>query len=72
MASLEELKTTRLAKLEILKTYGMNPYPSKVPRNFCLADAKANFEEFEKSKKEVSLAGRIMAIRGLSISAIVK
>jgi lysyl-tRNA synthetase class 2 len=64
MASLEELKTTRLAKLEILKTYGMNPYPSKVPRNFCLADAKANFEEFEKSKKEVSLAGRIMAIRG--------
>lgn len=64
MASLEELRSTRLAKLDILKKYGMNPYPSKVPRTFCLADAKANFEEFEKSKKEISLAGRIMAIRG--------
>ncbi len=64
MASLEELRSTRLAKLDILKKYGMNPYPSKVPCTFCLADAKANFEEFEKSKREVSLAGRIMAIRG--------
>ncbi len=64
MASIEELRSTRLAKLEILKKYGMNPYPSKVPRTFCLADAKANFSEYEKDKKEISLAGRIMAIRG--------
>lgn len=64
MASIEELKSTRLAKLEILKKYGMNPYPSKVPRTFCLADVKANFSEYEKANKEVSLAGRIMAIRG--------
>ncbi len=64
MASIEELRSTRLAKLEILKKYGMNSYPSKVPRTFCLADAKANFSEYEKEKKEVSLAGRIMAIRG--------
>lgn len=64
MASIEELRSTRLAKLEILKKYGMNPYPSKVPRTFCLADAKANFSEFEKDNKQVSLAGRVMAIRG--------
>ncbi len=64
MASLEELRATRLQKLELLKNAGMNPYPSKVPRSFCLADAKANFTEYEKSGKEVSLAGRIMAIRG--------
>ncbi len=64
MASIEELRSTRLAKLEILKKYGMNPYPSKVPRTFCLADAKANFSEYENENKEVSLAGRIMAIRG--------
>lgn len=42
----------------------MNPYPSKVPRSFCLGDAKANFEKNEKSGKEFSIAGRIMAIRG--------
>ena len=64
MASLEELKATRLEKLEVLKKAGMNPYPSKVPRTFCLADAKFNFTEYEKEGKEVSLAGRIMAIRG--------
>jgi len=47
-----------------LKKFGMNPYPAKVPRSFCIADAKASFAEYEKEEKEVSLAGRIMAIRG--------
>ncbi len=64
MASIEELKATRIAKLELLKKAGINPYPSKVPRTFCLADARASFVEFEKEKKELSLAGRVMAIRG--------
>ncbi len=64
MASLEELKAIRLQKLELLKKAGINPFPSKVPRTFCLADAKNNFAEYEKENKEVSLAGRIMAIRG--------
>lgn len=60
MASLEELKATRLAKLELLKKAGMDPYPSKVSRTFCLEDARKSYTE----GKEVSLAGRIMAIRG--------
>lgn len=64
MASLDELRNIRIAKLEILKKFGMDPYPSKVPRDFCLRDAKANFAELEKSGKDVNIAGRIMAIRG--------
>jgi lysyl-tRNA synthetase class 2 len=64
MASLEELRTTRLRKLELLKKAGMDPYPAKVPRSFCLEDAKKNFQVYEKSAKPVSLCGRIMAIRG--------
>ena len=64
MASLEELRSIRLKKLEILKEAGIDPFPAKVPRTFCLADAKNNFIEYEKSQKEVSLCGRIMAIRG--------
>ncbi len=64
MASLEELRSARLKKLELLKNAGVDAYPAKVPRTFCLADAKANFVEFEKEKKEVSLCGRIVAIRG--------
>ena len=64
MASLEELRSARLQKLELLKKAGMEAYPAKVPRDFCLADAKANFASYEADKKEVSLCGRVMAIRG--------
>jgi len=64
MASLEELRKTRIQKLELLKKAGINPYPTKVPRDFCLADARNNFVEYEKNGKNVSLAGRIMTIRG--------
>jgi len=73
-SSLEELRNIRLAKLELLKKIGIDPYPAKVPRDFCLADAKANFADYaeavagvpagKKSGKPVSLAGRVMAIRG--------
>jgi lysyl-tRNA synthetase class 2 len=64
MASLEELRTTRLRKLELLKQAGMEAYPAKVPRSFCLADARKNFSDYEASQKTVSLAGRLMAMRG--------
>lgn len=64
MASLEELRQTRLTKLELLKKSGMDPFPSKVPRTFCLEDARKNFADYEAKKSEVSLSGRVMAIRG--------
>ncbi|MES2216384.1 MAG: lysine--tRNA ligase [Patescibacteria group bacterium] len=70
MASLDELRAIRLQKLELLKKAGMDPYPAKVPRTFCLADARKNFTEYEEGKggkhagETVSLTGRIMAIRG--------
>jgi lysyl-tRNA synthetase class 2 len=64
MSSLEEIRTTRLNKLELLKKSGMEAYPSKVPRDLSLADAKRDFAAIEQSKKTVSLCGRIMAIRG--------
>lgn len=64
MASLDELRKIRIEKLKKLRDFGMEPYPPKVPRNFCLADARKNFKDYESSAKEVSLTGRIMAIRG--------
>ncbi|MEK7609589.1 MAG: lysine--tRNA ligase [Patescibacteria group bacterium] len=64
MASLEELRTIRIAKLDLLKKAGMEAYPAKIPRDFCLADARGNFKDYESSKKPVSISGRIMAIRG--------
>lgn len=64
MASLEELRTTRLAKIALLKDAGMDPYPVSVPRDCSLAEARSGFAEREKSGTQVSLSGRIMAIRG--------
>jgi lysyl-tRNA synthetase class 2 len=70
MASLEEIRSARLHKLELLKKAGMDAYPSKVPRTFCLFDARGNFAEYDKdgkgkhAGKKVSLVGRVIAIRG--------
>ncbi|MEK7062879.1 MAG: lysine--tRNA ligase [Patescibacteria group bacterium] len=64
MSSLEEIRNSRLNKLQKLKGAGINPYPAKVPRDFDIVLLKKSFTEFEKNKKEISIAGRIMAIRG--------
>lgn len=64
MSSIEEIKNARLKKLEHLRSLGVNPYPAKVPRDFSVSEFKQNFANHESSGKEVSLAGRIMAIRG--------
>ena len=64
MASLEEIRSGRLAKIKKLKEAGINPYPAKVPRDFPVAQFKNDFADLEKSGRAVSLAGRIMAIRG--------
>lgn len=63
MAGIDEIREARLHKLQILKDKGIDPYPSKVPKDFPISFLKENFEEF-KDKKEVSIAGRVMALRG--------
>lgn len=64
MAGIQELRDSRLQKLNALRKAGIDPYPSKVPRDFCLKDAHANFKKYEADGKKVSIAGRIVAIRG--------
>jgi len=64
MSSIDEIKQARLKKLELLRKAGIDPYPAKVPRDFAISEFKQNFANHESSGKEVSLAGRIMAIRG--------
>lgn len=62
MASLNEIKEARLEKIKILKDFGMDPYPAKSKRDFSLSEVKNRFDEL--GDKEISLVGRIMAIRG--------
>ncbi len=64
MASLEEIRAGRLAKLSLLKKAGMNPFPIESGRDFELATIKADFEKLSAKKNDVTIAGRIMAIRG--------
>ena len=64
MASLEEIRATHIEKLELLKKAGMNPYPSRVPRDYALDYVRDEFTRLQADNKPYSIAGRIMAIRG--------
>src|SRR3989338_57593 len=63
MSSLEEIRATRLKKLQLLRDKGMNPYPVSTRTSATLAEAAENFKKLAK-KKELILSGRIMALRG--------
>src|SRR3989338_5045509 len=63
MASLEEIRSTRLGKLQLLIDKGINPYPASTRRDRSIKDAIENFEAIEKSADKVILAGRIIALR---------
>ena len=60
MASLEELRSVRLEKLKKLEAVGMNPFPADITRDETLNQVRVSFAE----DKKLSLAGRVMAIRG--------
>ena len=64
MASIEEIIEERLKKLKILKERGISAYPSKAKRDYSLKDVRAKCTSIEEKKKDISIAGRVMAIRG--------
>ncbi len=64
MSALEEIQAVRLEKIEKLKAFGMEPYPSSVPRDLSLGEVATSFTELESKRDSLSVAGRVMAIRG--------
>jgi lysyl-tRNA synthetase, class II len=64
MASLEEIRNGRLAKLELLKKAGVNPYPARVDRELSLLDARNRFDDLVAGDAVHSVAGRVMIVRG--------
>lgn len=64
MASIEELRQARLQKINKLKEAGMEPYPVSVVRDYSIKEIKELFENLEKGGKNVSIAGRVMIVRG--------
>ncbi|HEX8762554.1 MAG TPA: lysine--tRNA ligase [Candidatus Saccharimonadales bacterium] len=61
MATLQELRSERLRKLEELKTLGINPYPARSERTHYLRQITDNFDSLEG--QEVNVVGRITNIR---------
>ena len=64
MASIEEIRSERLRKLVLLQEHGIDPYPSKIKRDFTLREVKEKFVELLEGVNTVAIAGRVMAIRG--------
>ncbi len=64
MASIEELRQVRLQKINKLKEAGMNPYPVSVVRDYSIPEIKKSFEILEKEGRDISIAGRVMIVRG--------
>ena len=70
MATLEDYRNERLRKLEEIKALGINPYPAKSHRSEKIGNILENFDDF--NDKEVTLAGRITAIRSFGKLAFIK
>ena len=58
MATIDELRRTRLEKLKKLKDLGHDPYPADILRKETISKAR------KITGKEVQVAGRIMGLRG--------
>jgi len=64
MAQIDNIKKTRLKKLEAIKKAGLNPFPAKSKRTHFIGQALESFSQLSRSKKKVVLSGRIMSLRG--------
>ncbi len=66
MASIEELRDTRIKKIKILEEAGMMAFPVSLPIDYSLSYIKDNFEELEtkSNDKHIVTAGRVMITRG--------
>lgn len=58
MATIDELRKVRIAKLDALKKLGVNPYPPTIRREHTISQAR------DADGKRVAVAGRIRGLRG--------
>lgn len=63
--ALDEIRNTKIKKVEELTKLGIDPYPAISSRTNSIAEAINNFDSWNASQKELVLAGRIMALRNM-------
>ena len=63
MASLEEIREVRLAKLQKLKEKGIDPFPATSFITHTVLNATENFDSLSQAQTPVTLGGRVMSLR---------
>lgn len=63
MASSDDIRKARLAKLALLKEKGIDPYPARTTRTHTIDDIIRNFDALSKNIEQVIVAGRVMSFR---------
>ncbi len=63
MASIDEIRSARLNKLNYLVEKGIDPYPSISNRDITCGEASKRFDTLVKEGKSLYMVGRIMALR---------
>ncbi len=61
--ALDEIRKTKIDKVNGLKKSGVDPYPAISGREFAISEALKNYDDWKESKV-ITLAGRIIAMRG--------
>ena len=69
MATLLELRSERLRKLEELRNKGVNPYPANSKKTSDINSIVSSFEKF--LDKEATIVGRIVTLRKIGKIAFV-
>lgn len=64
MPALDDIRDERLKKIEILRSAGIDPYPAHTDRTHELNAVRGAFAELEASQKVITVAGRVMSLRG--------
>lgn len=63
MAFLDDVRSERFKKLDLLRQQGIDPYPAESNRTHENAEFLESFNLFVSSEEQVTIAGRIMALR---------
>ena len=63
MATINEIRKSRIRKLKAIEVAGFSAYPAECKRTYRIQDSLKDFGKLSKNKKTLILAGRIMAQR---------
>jgi len=67
--AISDIKKARMEKMEAVRASGSNPYPVKSGRTHSIGECLDSFSELSSKKEKLSLAGRIISLRGHGGSA---